>query len=378
LKPIDEFTALSRGTENCCLVLARFGYANIVAALRQGSIEMAKMKAVQIPKANGAFELVERERPEPESGQVRIKVQACGVCHSDSWAKEGSFPGVHYPLIPGHEIAGIIDAVGPGVNTWKTGQRVGVGWYGGHCGECESCRRGDFITCQNLRITGINCDGGYAEYTVATTQALARIPDEFSPEHAAPIMCAGVTTYNALRNSGARAGDLVGILGLGGLGHLGVQFARKMGFQTVAITRGREKEASARELGAHYFFASTSDNVAAELTRLGGAQVLLATAVNAKAMSAVIDGLDINGRLVVVGSSADPIAVLPQQLIRERRSVRGWPSGSAIDSQDALAFSALTGVRPVIETMPLERAAEAYERMMNGKARFRMVLIPGH
>jgi D-arabinose 1-dehydrogenase-like Zn-dependent alcohol dehydrogenase len=378
LKPIDEFTALSRGTENCCLVLARFGHASIVAALRQGSIEMAKMKAVQIPKANGSFELVERERPEPESGQVRIKVQACGVCHSDSWAKEGSFPGVHYPLILGHEIAGIIDAVGPGVNTWKTGQRVGVGWYGGHCGECESCRRGDFITCQNLRITGINCDGGYAEYTVATTQALARIPDEFSPEHAAPIMCAGVTTYNALRNSGARAGDLVGILGLGGLGHLGVQFARKMGFQTVAITRGREKEASARELGAHYFFASTSDNVAAELTRLGGAQVLLATAVNAKAMSAVIDGLDINGRLVVVGSSADPIAVLPQQLIRERRSVRGWPSGSAIDSQDALAFSALTGVRPVIETMPLERAAEAYERMMNGKARFRMVLIPGH
>jgi D-arabinose 1-dehydrogenase-like Zn-dependent alcohol dehydrogenase len=378
LKPIDEFTALSRGTENCCLVLARFGHANIVAALRQGSIEMAKMKAVQIPKANGAFELVERERPEPESGQVRIKVQACGVCHSDSWVKEGSFPGVHYPLIPGHEIAGTIDAVGPGVNTWKTGQRVGVGWYGGHCGECESCRRGDFITCQNLRITGINCDGGYAEYTVATTQALARIPDEFSPEHAAPIMCAGVTTYNALRNSGARAGDLVGILGLGGLGHLGVQFARKMGFQTVAITRGREKEASARELGAHYFFASTSDNVASELTRLGGAQVLLATAVNAKAMSAVIDGLDINGRLVVVGSSADPIAVLPQQLIRERRSVRGWPSGSAIDSQDALAFSALTGVRPVIETMPLERAAEAYERMMNGKARFRMVLIPGH
>jgi D-arabinose 1-dehydrogenase-like Zn-dependent alcohol dehydrogenase len=378
MKPIDEFTAVSRGTENCCLVLARFGYASIVAALRQGSIEMAKMKAVQIPKANGSFELVERERPEPESGQVRIKVQACGVCHSDSWAKEGSFPGVHYPLILGHEIAGIIDAVGPGVNTWKTGQRVGVGWYGGHCGECESCRRGDFITCQNLRITGINCDGGYAEYTVATTQALARIPDEFSPEHAAPIMCAGVTTYNALRNSGARAGDLVGILGLGGLGHLGVQFARKMGFQTVAITRGREKEASARELGAHYFFASTSDNVAAELTRLGGAQVLLATAVNAKAMSGVIDGLDINGRLVVVGSSADPIAVLPQQLIRERRSVRGWPSGSAIDSQDALAFSALTGVRPVIETMPLERAAEAYERMMNGKARFRMVLIPGH
>ncbi len=378
MKPIDEFSARSGGTENCCPVLTRFGQASIVAALRQGSFKMATMKAVQISKANGAFELVERERPVPEPGQVRIKVQACGVCHSDSWAKESSFPGVHYPLVPGHEIAGIIDAVGPGVNTWKTGQRVGVGWYGGHCGECESCRRGDFITCRNLRITGINCDGGYAEYTVATTQALARVPDELSPEHAAPIMCAGVTTYNALRNSGARAGELVGILGLGGLGHLGVQFARKMGFQTVAIARGREKEAPARELGAHHFFASTSDNVAAELTRLGGAQVILATAASAQAMSAVIDGLAINGRLLVEGASADPIAVFPQQLIRERRSIKGWPSGAAIDSQDALAFSALSGVRPVIETMPLQRAAEAYERMMSGKARFRMVLTPGH
>lgn len=378
MKPIDEFSARSGGTENCCPVLTRFGQASIVAALRQGSFKMATMKAVQISKANGAFELVERERPVPEPGQVRIKVQACGVCHSDSWAKEGSFPGVHYPLVPGHEIAGIIDAVGPGVNTWKTGQRVGVGWYGGHCGECESCRRGDFITCRNLRITGINCDGGYAEYTVATTQALARVPDELSPEHAAPIMCAGVTTYNALRNSGARAGELVGILGLGGLGHLGVQFARKMGFQTVAIARGREKEAPARELGAHHFFDSTSDNVAAELTRLGGAQVILATAASAQAMSAVIDGLAINGRLLVEGASADPIAVFPQQLIRERRSIKGWPSGAAIDSQDALAFSALSGVRPVIETMPLQRAAEAYERMMSGKARFRMVLTPGH
>jgi len=378
MKPIDEFSARSGGTENCCPVLTRFGQASIVAALRQGSFKMATMKAVQISKANGAFELVERERPVPEPGQVRIKVQACGVCHSDSWAKEGSFPGVHYPLVPGHEIAGIIDAVGPGVNTWKTGQRVGVGWYGGHCGECESCRRGDFITCRNLRITGINCDGGYAEYTVATTHALARIPDELPSEHAAPIMCAGVTTYNALRNSGARAGELVGILGLGGLGHLGVQFARKMGFQTVAIARGREKEALARELGAHHFFASTSDNVAAELTRLGGAQVILATAASAQAMSAVIDGLAINGRLLVGGASADPIAVFPQQLIRERRSIKGWPSGAAIDSQDALAFSALSGVRPVIETMPLQRAAEAYERMMSGKARFRMVLTPGH
>jgi D-arabinose 1-dehydrogenase-like Zn-dependent alcohol dehydrogenase len=339
---------------------------------------MAKMRAVQVPHANGPFELSERDRPEPGSGQVRIKVQACGICHSDSFVKEGSFPGIRYPRVPGHEVAGIVDAVGPGAGMWQTGQRVGVGWYGGHCGECESCRRGDFIMCRNLRITGISSDGGYAEFMVADAQALASIPDNLSPEHAAPIMCAGITTYNALRNSGARSGDLVAILGIGGLGHLGVQFARKMGFETVAIARGREKEAQARELGAHHYLDSKSQNVATELTRLGGAHVILATVVSAQAMSSVIDGLRVNGRLLVVGSSPDPIAVSSQQLIRGRRTIKGWPSGTAIDSQDSFAFSALSGVRPMIQTMPLERASEAYELMMNGKARFRMVLTCAH
>ncbi len=305
---------------------------------------------------------------------MRIEVQACGICHSDAFAREGTFPGIRYPIVPGHEIAGTIDAVGPGVIMWQTGQRVGVGWYGGHCGRCEPCRRGDFVTCRNLRTPGITYDGGYAEYLVAPAEALARIPDDLLAEHAAPLLCAGITTYNALRNSGARAGDLVGILGIGGLGHLGVQFAVKMGFETVAIARGRDKEALARKLGAQHDLDSAAQNVTAELTRLGGARVILATVTSAKAMSAVIDGLGVNGTLLVVGASADPVEVSPFQLIGARRSVQGWPSGTAIDSEDTLAFSALSGVRPMIETMPLERAAEAYERMMSGKARFRMVL----
>ena len=335
---------------------------------------MAKMRAVQVPHANGPFELVERDIPEPGPGQVRIKVQACGICHSDSFAKEGTFPGIRYPIVPGHEIAGIIEAVGRGVTMWQTGQRVGVGWDGGHCGRCEACRRGNFVNCRNLQTPGITYDGGYAGSMVAPVDALALIPDALSAEHAAPILCAGITTFNALRNSGARAGDLVGILGIGGLGHLGVQFAVKMGFETVAIARGRDKEALARKLGAQHYLDSEAQNVAAELTKLGGAQVILATVTSAKAMSAVIDGLGVDGKLLVVGASADPIEVSPFQLISARRSVQGWPSGSAIDSEDTLAFSALSGVRPMIETMPLERAAEAYERMMSGKARFRMVL----
>ena len=335
---------------------------------------MAKMRAVQIPCANGPFELGERDIPEPGPGQVRIKVQACGICHSDSFAKEGTFPGIRYPIVPGHEIAGIIDAVGPGVTVWQTGQRVGVGWYGGHCGRCEPCRRGDFVNCRNLQTPGITYDGGYAESMVAPADALALIPDALAAEHAAPILCAGITTYNALRNSGARAGDLVGILGIGGLGHLGVQFAVQMGFETVAIARGRDKEALARKLGAQHYLDGEAQNVAAELTKLGGARVILATVTSAKAMSAVIDGLGVNGKLLVVGASVDPIEVSPVQLISARRSVQGWPSGAAIDSEDALAFSALSGVRPMIETMPLERAAEAYQRMMSGEARFRMVL----
>jgi len=335
---------------------------------------MAKMRAVQISHANGPLELVERDIPEPGPEQVRIKVEACGICHSDAFTKEGIFPGIRYPIVPGHEIAGHIDAVGPGVTPWQTGQRVGVGWHGGHCRRCEPCRRGDFINCRNLKIPGISYDGGYAEYLVAPAEALALIPDDLEAERAAPLLCAGITTYNALRNSGARAGDLVGILGIGGLGHLGVQFAAKMGFETVAIARGRDKEALARKLGAQHYLDSKAQNVAAELTRLGGARVILATVTSAKAMSAVIDGLGVNGKLLVVGASADPIEVSPVQLISARRSIQGWPSGTAIDSEDTLAFSVLSGVRPMIETMPLERAAEAYERMMSGNARFRMVL----
>jgi len=320
------------------------------------------------------LELVERDIPEPGPEQVRIKVEACGICHSDAFTKEGIFPGIRYPIVPGHEIAGHIDAVGPGVTPWQTGQRVGVGWHGGHCRRCEPCRRGDFINCRNLKIPGISYDGGYAEYLVAPAEALALIPDDLEAERAAPLLCAGITTYNALRNSGARAGDLVGILGIGGLGHLGVQFAAKMGFETVAIARGRDKEALARKLGAQHYLDSKAQNVAAELTRLGGARVILATVTSAKAMSAVIGGLGVNGKLLVVGASADPIEVSPVQLISARRSIQGWPSGTAIDSEDTLAFSVMSGVRPMIETMPLERAAEAYERMMSGNARFRMVL----
>jgi D-arabinose 1-dehydrogenase-like Zn-dependent alcohol dehydrogenase len=347
------------------------------AALAREQSDMAKMRAVQVAKAKGPFELVERDIPEPGPRQVRIKVQACGICHSDSLAKEGTFPGIRYPIVPGHEVAGVIDAVGPGVTMWRTGQRVGVGWYGSHDGQCESCRRGDFISCRNLQITGISYDGGYADYMIAPIEAPARIPDELSAEDAAPLLCAGLTTYNALRHSGATGGDLVAVLGIGGLGHLGVQFAAKMGFETVAIARGQAKEAPARELGAQRYLDSQSQNVAAELSKLGGADVILATVTSGKAMSAVVDGLGINGKLVVVGASADPIEVSSFQLIGARRSVHGWPSGTAIDSEDTLAFSALRGVRPVIETMPLERAAEAYDRMMSGKARFRMVLVTG-
>ncbi len=335
---------------------------------------MAKMRAVQLSRAGGAFELAERDIPEPGPEQVRVKVEACGICHSDAFAKEGTFPGIRYPIVPGHEIAGTVDAVGPNVRLWRAGQRVGVGWHGGHCRRCEPCRHGDFINCRNLQTPGITYDGGYAEYLVAPAEALALIPDDLAAERAAPLLCAGVTTYNALRNSGARAGDLVGILGIGGLGHLAVQFSAKLGCRTVAIARGREKEPLARKLGAHHYLDSKSQDITAELTRLGGARVILATAPSAKAMSAVIGGLGVNGKLLVVGASAEPIQVSPLQLISARRSIQGWPSGTAIDSEDTLNFSVLSGVRPMVETMPLARAAEAYDRMMSGQARFRMVL----
>ncbi len=338
---------------------------------------MAKMRAVQVSRAGGPFELVEREIPEPGAGSVRIRVEACGICHSDSFVKEGHFPGVEYPRIPGHEVAGVVDAVGDGVTEWKPGQRVGVGWYGGHCGRCESCRRGDFLTCRDApRITGITGDGGYAEYMVAPSVALALVPPGLTAIEAGPLMCAGITTYNAIRHSGARPGDLVAVLGLGGLGHLGVQFAAKMGFDTVAIARGADKGPPARKLGARHYLDSEAQDVAAELVRLGGARLILSTVTSGKAMSAALGGLGVDGKLVVLGA-AEPFEVSPLLLISGRRSILGWPSGTAVDSEDTLSFSALTGVRAMTETYPLERAAEAYERMMSGKARFRVVLTTG-
>jgi D-arabinose 1-dehydrogenase-like Zn-dependent alcohol dehydrogenase len=338
---------------------------------------MAKMRAVQVEKAGGKFELVEREVPQPGPGEVRVRVQACGICHSDSVTKDGLFPSLRYPRVPGHEIAGVIDAVGSGVVGWTEGMRVGVGWFGGHCGRCEPCRRGDLVDCRNLRIPGITYDGGYAEAMVAPADALARIPDDLAPADAAPLLCAGVTTYNALRNSEARPGDVVAILGIGGLGHLGVQFARKMGFRTVAIARGRDKEALAKQLGAHVYLDTQSQDVAAELMKLGGAKTILATITSGKAMSALIPGLAVRGRLVVVGVGPDPIEVSTLDLILASRTVVGHASGTSIDSEDTMAFSTLAEVRPTIETMPLERAADAYDRMMSGAARFRMVLTTG-
>ena len=338
---------------------------------------MPKMRVMQIAQKGGPFELVERELPQPGRGEVRIKIQACGVCHSDSIAKEGLFPSVPYPIVPGHEIAGVVDALGEGVVGWEAGTRVGVGWFGGHCGRCEPCRRGNLIDCRNLRIPGVTYDGGYADAMLAPADALALIPDDLAAVDAAPLLCAGVTTFDALRKSGALAGDVVAVLGIGGLGHLGVQFAAKMGFHTVAIARGAEKEPLARQLGAHIYLDSQTKDVAAELTKLGGAKTILATVTSGKAMSAIIPGLAVRGKLIVLGVGMDPIEVSPLDLIGGSRSVVGHASGASIDSQDTLSFSALTGVRPTIETMPLERAAEAYEKMMRNEARFRMVLTTG-
>jgi D-arabinose 1-dehydrogenase-like Zn-dependent alcohol dehydrogenase len=339
---------------------------------------MSKMRAVHVPNAREPFQLVEREVPAPTTGTVRIKVQACGICHSDVYAKEGSRPGITYPRVPGHEIAGVVDAAGPGVLGWEVGQRVGVGWHGGHCGYCNSCRRGDFVTCSKGRqITGLTCDGGYAEYMLISAAALAAIPDKISPTDAAPLLCAGVTTFNALRNSGARPGDLVAILGLGGLGHLAVQFASKMGFETVAIARGKEKEQFAKQLGAMDYLDSESCNVAAALEKLGGAKVILSTVISGKAVSAVLGGMGINGETILVGNPDQPLEITGRLLIAGRRSISGWPSGSPMDSQDTLAYCAATGIRPVTEIFPLENAPHAYERMLSGKARFRVVLSTG-
>jgi D-arabinose 1-dehydrogenase-like Zn-dependent alcohol dehydrogenase len=338
---------------------------------------MSTMRALQVPYAKGPFELVERPIPEPGAGSVRIKVEACGICHSDSFTKEGLFPGIQYPRIPGHEVAGIVDAVGPGVAEWTPGRRVGVGWHGGHCGHCESCRRGDFVTCRSAQVPGVTCDGGYADYMIAPAEALAAIPGELSAVDAGPLLCAGITTFNSLRNSDARPGDLVAVLGVGGLGHLGIQFAAKMGFRTVAIARGEEKEPLARKLGAQHYIDSQAQDPAAELVKLGGARVIIATVTNGKAMAAVLGGLGINGTLILLGAAVDAMEVSPLMLIGGRRSIVGWPSGTSIDSQDTLAFSALTGVRSMNEIFPLERGAEAYERMMSGTARFRVVLATG-
>ena len=338
---------------------------------------MPKMRAVQVAKPGGPLEIVERDIPEPPAGSVRVKVQACGICHSDALVKEGLWPGLQYPRIPGHEVAGIIDAVGTGVTQWKPGQRVGVGWHGGNCGQCDACRAGDFFACTvDLKVTGISFDGGYAEYMLAPSIAVAAMPEGLSPEEAAPLMCAGITTYNALRNSGARAGDLVAVHGLGGLGHLGVQYAAKMGFKTVSVARGADKEPLARKLGAHHYLDSQAGDPAAALQKLGGAKVILATVTSGAAMSSLLGGLGPNGTFLIVGA-ADPMQVPPLLLILGKKSIKGWYSGNAVDSQDTLKFSVMTGVRSMNEVYPLEKVAEAYDRMAGGKARFRVVLTTG-
>jgi len=334
------------------------------------------MRAVQVPYPGGPFELVERPLPQPGPGEVRLAVQACGVCHSDVSAKNGGYPGQSYPLIPGHEVAGVIDALGEGVADWQVGQRVGVGWFGGQCGHCDNCRRGAFMACRNPQIPGITRDGGYAEAMVVSARALALIPDDLAAVEAAPMLCAGVTTYNALKRAGVSPGDVVAVLGVGGLGHLAVQFAAKMGFYVVAVGRGREKEALARQLGAHAYVDSEAENVAAALNALGGARAVISTVTGAAPLNASVDGLTFDGKLMVLGVPHDPI-VVPAHLLLRGRSIQGSAGGTGIDSEATMRFSQLAGVRPMIETLPLERAAEAYERMLRGDARFRMVLTTG-
>jgi len=335
------------------------------------------MKAVQVSKPGGNFEIVERQIPQPGRDQVRIKVEACGICHSDTLTKEGYWPGIQYPRVPGHEIAGRIDAVGPDVTLWKPGQRVGVGWHGGHCFECEPCRRGDFINCKVEKITGIHFDGGYQEYMVIGAEAVAAMPDDLPADEAGPLLCAGITVFNALRNAGARAGDTVAVQGIGGLGHLGIQYARQMGFRTVAIGRGADKQALAKKLGAHEYIDSAAGDQAQALQKLGGANVVLATAPDSKSMSELVNGLGPNGKLLVIGAGSDALTVTPVQLIIGNKALKGWASGTARDSEDALNFSSLSGVRPMIERYPLEKAADGYEQMLSGKARFRAVLTMG-
>ena len=335
---------------------------------------VAPMKAAQVPKPGADFEIVEREIPKPGPGQVLIRVQACGLCHSDAFTKEGQWPGIQYPRVPGHEVVGLIDELGAGVSGWGKGQRIGVGWHGGHDGTCLACRRGDFRNCLNVKVPGISYDGGYEQYMVAPVEALTTIPEGLSDVEAAPLLCAGITTYNALRHSGALPGDLVAVLGIGGVGHLGIQFANKFGYKVAAVGRGSESAALAKKLGANVYIDNKVTNPAEALQKLGGAQVILATAPSSKSMTEVFDGLAPNGKLVVIGVTADPLEVTPVQLVTGSRSIQGWAAGTTADEQDTLQFAELTGVRPMIETYPLEKAAEAYARMMSGKAQFRVVL----
>jgi D-arabinose 1-dehydrogenase-like Zn-dependent alcohol dehydrogenase len=337
-------------------------------------VGLAPMKAAQVPRPGADFQIVEREIPQPSAGHVRIKVQACGICHSDVLTKEGAWPGIQYPRVPGHEVAGIVDELGAGVSEWKKGQRVGVGWHGGHDGTCLQCRRGDFGNCRNMKIAGISYDGGYQQYMVAPVEALTAIPEALSDVEAAPLLCAGITTFNALRHSGAMPGDLVAVLGIGGLGHLGIQFANKSGYKVAAVGRGSESAALAKKLGASVYIDNKVTNAAEALQKLGGAQVILATAPSSKAMSELINGLGPHGKLMVLGATFDPIEVTPVQLITGSRCIQGWASGTPTDAEDTLRFAELTGVRPMIETYPLEKAGEAYTRMMSGNAQFRVVL----
>ncbi|MGA3132425.1 MAG: alcohol dehydrogenase [Terracidiphilus sp.] len=338
------------------------------------AVAVATMKAAQVSRAGAGLEIVEREIPEPGPGQVRIKALACGVCHSDALTVEGSWPGIAYPRVPGHEVAGVVDALGAGVTEWRKGQRVGVGWHGGHDGTCRECRRGDFRNCRNEKVAGISYDGGYQQYMVAPAEALVSIPDSLSDVDAAPLLCAGLTTYNALRHAGALPGDLVAVQGIGGLGHLGIQFANKFGYKVAAVGRGSQNETLAKKLGADLYIDSKAKNAAEELQKLGGARVILATAPNSKAMSELIGGLGPNGKLLVIGADFDPIEVSPVQLIVGSKTIQGWAAGTPADSEDTLRFAELSGVRAMIETYPLEQAAEAYAHMMSGKAEFRVVL----
>lgn len=335
---------------------------------------MAKNLVAQVGKAGGEFELVEREIAAPGAGEVRIKVQACGICYSDHLTKDGLWPGITYPRVPGHEVAGVVEEVGAGVTEWKKGDRVGVGWHGGHCFVCESCRRGDFVTCKNQAISGITRDGGYQQYMLARHESLARIPDDLDAANAGPLLCAGITTFNALRHSGANLGDLVAVQGVGGLGHLGIQYAAKAGYRVVGIGRGPENGALAKKLGAHVYIDSKATSAAEELQKLGGAKVILTTAPSATAQQEMIGGLGVGGTLLIVGASFDPLQVSILPLISGRRGIQGWPSGTGMDSEDTLRFSACAGVRPMIEKFPLAKAKDAYERMNSGKAEFRVVL----